>query len=344
MVRRAGRLELKSEIDVLTFYGSKARAALTVPDDVCALPPDVDWIDAFRPTSAEVTFLERCLKVRVPTRDDLVEVESSSRMSATDGAVFLSMPATVRDVGGYPTATPIGFVVTKELVVTVRFEHLPSFERLAKRIADEGALSPGGPGAAVSILEIVVDQLADLLERAGGDLDAVSRRVFTGGLGNAKGSAPRRSNRALGEMMHSVGEQADLGSKVSESLLVLSRVAPFLSGRARPAMAPELKARLETVVDDARSLREYQDHLSGKSAFLLDALLGLSNVEQNNVFRVLTIVSVVGIPPTFFASMYGMNFKGMPEYDWPHGYAYGLTLIACSALLPAIWFKVKGWW
>ena len=282
MVRRAGRLELKSEIDVLTFYGSKARAALTVPDDVCALPPDVDWIDAFRPTSAEVTFLERCLKVRVPTRDDLVEVESSSRMSATDGAV--------------------------------------------------------------SILEIVVDQLADLLERAGGDLDAVSRRVFTGGLGNAKGSAPRRSNRALGEMMHSVGEQADLGSKVSESLLVLSRVAPFLSGRARPAMAPELKARLETVVDDARSLREYQDHLSGKSAFLLDALLGLSNVEQNNVFRVLTIVSVVGIPPTFFASMYGMNFKGMPEYDWPHGYAYGLTLIACSALLPAIWFKVKGWW
>ena len=84
--------------------------------------------------------------------------------------------------------------------------------------------------------------------------------------------------------------------------------------------------------------------MSNKTAFLLDTLLGLSNIEQNNVFRVLTLVSVVGIPPTFFASMYGMNFKGMPEYDWPHGYAYGLTLIACSAIIPAIWFKVKGWW
>ena len=109
-------------------------------------------------------------------------------------------------------------------------------------------------------------------------------------------------------------------------------------------MDVDLKARLSTIASDAQSLREFQEHLSEKTSFLLDALLGLSNIEQNNVFRVLTIVSVVGIPPTFFASMYGMNFKNMPEYDWPHGYAYGLTLIACSAIIPAIWFKVKGWW
>ena len=78
--------------------------------------------------------------------------------------------------------------------------------------------------------------------------------------------------------------------------------------------------------------------------FLLDAALGLINIEQNNVFRVLTVVSVVGVPPTLIASMYGMNFKNMPEYDWHYGYAYGLSLIILSGLVPAIWFKVKGWW
>ena len=109
-------------------------------------------------------------------------------------------------------------------------------------------------------------------------------------------------------------------------------------------MTPELAARLDIVAQDARSLREFEEHLSAKTQFLLDTLFGLANIEQNNVFRVLTVVSVIGIPPTFFASMYGMNFKGMPEYDWTYGYAWGLSLIILSALAPAIWFKVKGWW
>lgn len=329
---------------MLTFYGSRARAAIEVPESTLTFPDDVDWIDAFRPEPGEIALLERRLKVRLPTREDLVEVESSSRMSVVGDAVLLSMPATGKDADGYPAATPIGFVVTKDLVATIRFEHLPSFENLAKKISEEGALTPGGPGATVSILEIIVDHLADVLERVGGELDGMSRRIFTGGLGNARGSAPKRSNRVLSELLHTVGRSGDLVSLVSESLLVLSRLAPFVAAKVVPAIAPELKARLETVVSDAKSLRDYQDHLANKTQFLLDTLLGLSNIEQNNVFRVLTIVSVVGIPPTFFASMYGMNFKGMPEYDWAHGYAYGLTLIACSAIIPAIWFKVKGWW
>ncbi len=179
-------------------------------------------------------------------------------------------------------------------------------------LSEEGGISAGGPGATVSILEIVVDHLADVLEHAGGDLDAVSRKVFHDGLGNAGGSAPRRSNRALADMMAAVGRGADLASRVSESLLALSRAAAYLAAKARPELDADLKARLSTVGSDAQSLREFQDHLSEKTSFLLDALLGLSNVEQNNVFRVLTIVSVVGIPPTFFASTYGMNFKNMP--------------------------------
>jgi Mg2+ and Co2+ transporter CorA len=92
------------------------------------------------------------------------------------------------------------------------------------------------------------------------------------------------------------------------------------------------------------SLNDYETHLTDKIHFLLDATLGLTNVEQNNIFRILTVVSVVGIPPTFVASMYGMNFKNIPEYDWSYGYQYGLLLIALSALIPIIWFKWRGWW
>jgi magnesium transporter len=90
-------------------------------------------------------------------------------------------------------------------------------------------------------------------------------------------------------------------------------------------------------------LNEYESHLSDKVQFLVDATLGLINMEQNDLFRLLTIVSVVGIPPTLVASMYGMNFHNMPELSWAYGYQYGLTLIALSAAIPLIWFKIKRW-
>jgi magnesium transporter len=76
---------------------------------------------------------------------------------------------------------------------------------------------------------------------------------------------------------------------------------------------------------------------------MLDAVLGFITIEQNDLFKVLTIVSVVGIPPTLVASMYGMNFKDMPELDWVWGYPYGLAVIVLSAILPLLWFKLRGW-
>ena len=107
---------------------------------------------------------------------------------------------------------------------------------------------------------------------------------------------------------------------------------------------PESHTRLESLRQDVASLNDYETRLTDKTQFLLDAILGFTNIDQNNVFRVLTVVSVVGIPPTFIASMYGMNFKNIPEYDWAYGYEYGLCLMLASALLPALWFKWKGWW
>lgn len=330
---------------MLTFYGAATKGPIAVDLEAGTLPDAVAWIDAFEPSEHERAFLAQALGTAIPTRDMLVEIESSSRLSTADGALLISLTATVRDGDGYPGTTPVGFVVTPARVATLRFARLPSFENLAREVCAKGDVSPGGMGATVTILEMIVDQIADLLERIGGELDAVSRDIFLNATltGDSK-HRPRRSGDALHELLRSIGRHADLVSKVSESLLGLSRVPTFAITKGAEMTTPELKTRLETIAADTKSLHEFQEHLAGKTQFLLDALLGLANIEQNNVFRVLTVVSVVGIPPTFVASMYGMNFKNMPELDWAYGYPYGLTLIALSALIPAIWFKLRGWW
>jgi magnesium transporter len=104
-----------------------------------------------------------------------------------------------------------------------------------------------------------------------------------------------------------------------------------------------MRDRMKSLRQDVASLSDYDGHLNGKMQFLLDATLGLINNAQNNIIKVLTVVSVVGIPPTLFASIYGMNFKDMPELNWSYGYPYGLTVIVLSAVIPLIWMKIRGW-
>ena len=329
---------------MLTFYGSAAKDPIAVNRNIPAISSAINWIDALDPSPEDISFLERIMKIHIPSHDDLVEIESSSRLAVEGDTLTISLPATIKDASGYPASTPVGLVVSAARLATLRFAHLPSFESLAKQICAKGNLSEGGMGATVSILEIIIDHIADLLERIGADLDAISRSIFATGALSDSEHRPRHSNEKLRELLKTVGRNGDLISKVSESLLGLSRIAPFLVAKGGAMVTPDLKVRIETIGLDAKSLHEFQDHLANKTQFLLDTLLGLANIEQNNVFRVLTVVSVIGIPPTFFASMYGMNFKTMPEYDWSYGYAYGLTLIIASALIPAIYFKVKGWW
>jgi len=108
-------------------------------------------------------------------------------------------------------------------------------------------------------------------------------------------------------------------------------------------IVPEFEARLGAVSKDIASLNDYEGHVSNKVQFLLDAILGFITIEQNDLFKVLTIVSIVGIPPTVVAGIYGMNFKFMPEYDWAWGYPYGLAAIFGTGLLTLFIFWWRGW-
>jgi magnesium transporter len=329
---------------MLKLYGCGTAGAIPLDTLQGSLPPHVDWIDAFDPSEEEVAFLRKTLGVDIPGLADLEEIETSSRLAVDGDFIVMSLPATARDETGFPQTTPIGFVLNKERVLTLRYARLPSFESLTKQLTEKGKIEKGGLGASVTILEIIVDHIADGLERIGGELDGVSRRVFAGDMISAKARKPRQTTETMKVLLQTIGRYGDLTSKMSESLLGLNRMIPFLIKHAAGYMTDDLRERFEVIGSDAKSLNDFEEHLANKTQFLLDTLLGLANIDQNNVFRVLTVVSVIGIPPTFFASMWGMNFKTMPELDWPHGYTMGLSVIILSAILPAVWFKVKGWW
>lgn len=144
-------------------------------------------------------------------------------------------------------------------------------------------------------------------------------------------------------ILRRIGRAGDLASTIRDSLLSVNRIIAYMAGLADEWTPAEVKPYIKTLRDDAVSLNDYVNHLTNKVQLLLDATLGLISIEQNNTFRILTIVSVAGIPPTLIASMYGMNFKYMPELSWAWGYPWGLGLIALSAIIPLIWFKFRGW-
>ena len=153
---------------------------------------------------------------------------------------------------------------------------------------------------------------------------------------------PRRRDLALRRILRGISNRGKVLGKIRASLLGLERIVPFVSAACDGLGLPE-DGRFETIRRDIESLDEFETRLAENVQFLLDAALGLINIEQNNVFRVLTVVSVVGVPPTLIASMYGMNFKHMPELDWAYGYPYALGLILFSAIVPIVVFRIKGW-
>jgi len=298
------------------------------------------WIDLFNPTPEEVKRVRSERHVSIPSRAQLEEIESSSRLSAEKDTLHLNMPVAAHEGEEAPTA--LGFILRKDLLVTVRFTHLHGFDTAIERFKTEGG-GDSSAGVFAALIEGITDYAADALEQIGLDLNGVSRRVFRN-YGSKQPHNVARSNRALRGTLVSVGEAGEKLSQIRESLLGLQRIVPYALDKGREWIAAEIAERLHTAAQDLQSLADFEVHLSNKVQFLLDAVLGFINTEQNDIFKVLTIVSVVGIPPTLIASMYGMNFQYMPELHWHLGYVWGLSLIVLSALLPTLWFKWRGWW
>jgi magnesium transporter len=297
------------------------------------------WLDLENPTEGEIATVEEMLGVRLPGLTDLSEIEFSSRLRRDGDVLYLSAPfVSQADTPDY-APSPVGFVVTPDRLVTIRYSKFVAFDAAVANLTDEDRAT--AMGVFTALLEAVVDRLADLLEKVSAELDTVSRRAFREDEVQKRRSA--RSTQIQRAALARVGGLGDRLSQIRDALLGAERIVAYVSEIRRGRHDEEVTLRLNAIHADLTSLNDYETRLSDKIQFLLDAILGFISVQQNDIFKVLTIASVVGIPPTFFASMYGMNFVNMPEYHWHYGYAYGLTMIAISTIIPLIWFKWRGW-
>jgi magnesium transporter len=327
------------------LYAYDAIAAGPIAPDLSkiTLPESVIWIDLLRPEASEIGFIHAATGLRVPSLGELSEIESSSRVRREHDAFYLSAPI-VGSNQGVSFSTPVGFVLTQRRLITVRFDELDVVTAVIEELKKPGAVYPSGAGVFLAFVEQVVERGADLLERVGSELGNVSRRVFrTEARRVIKRHRPKHESANLRDVLRHVGRNADLASDMRDSLLTLGRIGSYVSKQVADWLPTDMKPRLDTLHQDLTSLNDYENHLANKSQLLLDATLGLINIEQNDIIKVLAVVSVVGVPPTLVASIYGMNFKHMPELDWTWGYPFGIAAIVLSALLPLVWFYRRGW-
>ena len=295
------------------------------------------WIDLVDPTDAERAAFEQAFGLRVPTSDQLAEIETSSRLQIENDALYLTVPLILAEQNGPWRSVPAGFVLSKHVLLTVRFAQSVATDAVISELASAREFEPAF--AFVRIAEELVDRLADLLEASGRDLDEASHAIF-------RQQDARRLSREtvkLRQLMIGTGRTSERMARIHYTLVCLDRMAKFVVDRGREWIAPDMTVRLQAVSSDVASLVQFSEGLVSRIQLLQDAAAGIINIDQNDVMKVLTIASVVGIPPVLVAGIYGMNFKYMPELDWAWGYPYALVLVVVTAAVPLIWFKWKDW-
>jgi magnesium transporter len=316
---------------MLTAYPSRSAGTSSLKDAA--------WVDLIDPSATESAAFEQAFGLAVPTKDALVEIEATSRLRTDHDALYMTTPLILAAENGPWVVTPTGFVLAKNIVATVRFDNSPAFDAVIAEVNKGDKLEPAA--AFVRLLEVLVDRTADLLETSARDLDDASHLIFQ----TENPTQPKLSHETvkLRRLMIRTGRTSERMARVQYTLVCLDRMAKFASERGREWIAADLCKRLQAVSSDIASLLQFVEGLVSRVQLLQDAAGGIINIDQNEVMKVLTIASVVGIPPVLVAGIYGMNFKNMPEYDWAWGYPYALALIAITALLPLIWFKWKDW-
>lgn len=298
---------------------------------------DAIWFDLEMPAPEEYAFVARVTGFSLPQLADLVEIENSSRLAAANEILTLSMPIVTR-ASGVLEASVCGFVMSPKYLVTLRFAPSLLFNQFSTAAPPENI--PGSTHIFAGLLEAIVDRQADSLEKLREELDHLSHKVFHHRLGSQ--TPARNAERELQAILITLGRDYDAISYLRDAQLGVARIAPYAIA-AVEWMPKPVRDRLTSIQRDVSSLNEFSTHLTDKVQFLLDTTLGFINIAQNSLIKILTIVSIMGIPPTLIAGIYGMNFHNIPELSWHYGYAYAWAAMVTSALAPLVWFRKKGW-
>jgi|ERR1043166_2906396 magnesium transporter len=303
-----------------------------------AIPEGSIWFDLFKPTAGEDKLVERVLGIAVPTREEMQEIEVSSRLYVENTARYMTATLMYQSDTDTPKTTPVTFILAGHKLVTVRYDEPRPFMLVSNKLARACPAAVSGETILMDLLDAVIDRAADIVERAGADIDRISHDIF-----EPEGARLDRTVTYL-DIFKTIGSRGDLTSKVRESLVSIGRLLLFLANEADAMKWPkEMRAQLKSMQRDVGSLSDHVSYLGNKVTFLLDAMVGVMSVEQNNIIKIFSVAAVVLMPPTLIASIYGMNFKHMPELDWHFGYPLAIVLMLIAAILPYWFFKWKRW-
>ncbi len=336
---------------LVTTAADQAETANAFPDNTensapvvtDAMPPNALWIDLVNPTQEEEERVERWADIPIPTREDMGEIEESNRFYSENGAQYLTAPFLHLSDGDRRIVSPVTFIMTDKILISVRYAEPKSFALYASRTAKSGnGLVNNRTNSLCVMLGIVeanINRLADFVENISEKIDSAAHRIY-----HRQSNMRPMSTQNFREVLNEIGSHGTFLSRMRESLSGLRRLLVYLTANtSAKTQAKDTRSWLKSLERDTQSLENYVDFLSNKINFLLDTIVGLISVEQNAIIKIFSVAAVGFMPPTLIASIYGMNFSFMPELSEKWGYPVALLVMVISALIPLYYFRKKGW-
>ncbi|STY29853.1 metal ion transporter, MIT family [Legionella wadsworthii] len=324
---------------VVIYYQSDSRIQFKLlNDENKQLLQNALWIDLLSPTKEEEQIVETQLKIEIPTKEEVEEIEPSSRLYKENNVLY--MTATMVALSDLPEVKTdvVAFILTEKCLITLRYVELHPFKLFIKKLLRSNSKDYSRNIVLIELLDAAIDRLADILEKISGKFDEISKTIF-----HPKENPHHTTETNYKYILQYIGANGDLGTKASESLISFTRLISYLEQGYNSEPPKEINNHLNIIQKDITALREHASFLSTKFSFLLDATLGMINIEQNNTIKIFSVAAVIFLPPTLIASIYGMNFKFIPELNWYMGYPVAILMMFLSALLPFRYFKKKKW-
>ncbi len=296
------------------------------------------WIDLLCPTESEKDFAEHYLQLDIPSKQEMVEIEPSSRLYAEEDTLYMTATMVAQSDQPEAKADAVTFILSENRLITIRYIEPLAFNLYISKLKRSKNNEHNAIDMFISLLETTTDRLADILEKVSYKFDEISHMIF-----HKDENSQTSGEVTYKQILQAIGINGVLGTKTRDSLVSFIRLLSFFEQKYTSKMDDDLKSRLAVVNKDIRALSDYAIFISSEVNFLLDATLGMINIEQNSIIKILSVAAVIFLPPTLIASVYGMNFQHMPELSWFGGYPVSILLMVLSAWIPFRYFRKKKW-
>jgi magnesium transporter len=298
---------------------------------------DAIWIDICNPDQNVKNFIDEYFNIEIPSSQKILEIEISRRLHFEQGYFYLTVNMLQDSTHEEFAVTPVTLIMNEKTLITVRYDTPTAFSVMASQIDTISFLKNDAENITIGLLKAAIYHIADLLERVGINIENEARAIFR--------STPHKKTVArqdFNKILKSIGTNGALTAKARESLVSISRTASYII-RSVSTIHEDGKVQLNILNKDIAALNDHVYFLSSEINFILEATLGMVNIEQNNIIKIFSVASVIFLPPTLIASIYGMNFHFMPELSWKYGYISIVFVMLLSAIVPYLYFKRKKW-